>query len=384
MLVLLALQLAAHGADCDADALRTSVDEATPARVATWWAKLAACDREAALATAEHTFDTALAGSDAHPAVLRAVQIGAGDHAREWLREIPSDERSKAIGYLEDYCASIDEVAPFFVETHEQLGESFWTERWHRGLAGCRTDEVRELLAESLEGDEVGRDTHDRAQFFSVLEVYARNLRGDALPKLQELATELEDEEEVTYVINAFADAAGVGSMQGIDHDVAEQAAQAIEALGPELPVRGIEQARTTLLALGADREADQYAKYRWPAAYRLNDRSYLYAVVATEKATCRNGKQKAAVHHASFTEAGDLWPEQVAELIPDKVSYEWQLDGSGLCRGEVEVSYDLPHEPFKTREDMQAWRTEHVQQARATVSGFKKVSTEKHEPFEL
>ncbi|MBW2256860.1 MAG: hypothetical protein JRI25_20010 [Deltaproteobacteria bacterium] len=355
MLVLLALTLmTAQAGECDV--LRTAVEEATSATVATAWAKLAACDRDAALATADMTFETALPGSDAHDAIHRGIELGLEEQVRAYLRRVPPDHRSKAIGTLGRSCDETPTIADFFVASYQAMGTAFWSERWHRGLAGCRTEEVRALLTQALEGDVVGIGSLDRGLFFSVLEVYARNMQGDALPTLQALALKLEEEEEVTYVINAFSDAAGVGSLQGLDREVTEQAVSALEQLGPDLPARGVDQARTTLLALDAEEAADRYAKYRWPAAYRLGGYRYRYAAVAVERVTCKNGKQMAILHHADFTEPGNLWPDQLPALIPEKLTLEWRLDGSNLCPGEHEVAFALPWAPFQTDEDRATW----------------------------
>lgn len=377
--------LGARAADCDAAALKDAVEAATPATVATAWSNLAACDPDAAKEEAEQTFTTALPGTDVKDAMLKALQLHLDDEVRGYLQRIPSDERSKAIGWLGDQCADHEEVGPFFVESHEVLGPDFWANRWHRGLTDCRTDGVRKLLSDALYGNEVGMKTAvDRAQFFSVLEVYARNLRADALPTLTKLATELQDEDEVTYVINAFGDAVGVGSEDGVDHDVAKQAVTALQKLGPGLPPRAVEQGRSILQALGNDQAADAYAKFRWPAAFRNGHYAYRYAVVATETTTCGNGKKQAVAHYATFTEPGKLWPEEVADLVKDKLAYEWQLDGSHLCRGDFALTWSLPHEPFETEDASQAWLEEQLATFEQKTSGFKKSATKKEDPFQL
>lgn len=383
MLVLLALTwMTAQAGECDG--LRTAVEQATSATVATAWARLAACDPEAARATADRTFETALPGSDAHDAIQRGIDLGLDAQVRAYLRRIPSDERSKAIGALGRSCSEDAGIADFFVESRDVMGTAFWTERWHRGLAGCRTEEARALLTDALEGDTVGVGSLDRGLFFSVLEVYARNLQGDALPTLQAFARKLEDDEEVTYVVNAFADAAGVGSLQGVDPQVASEAVKALEELGPDLPARGVDQARTTLRALGAEEAADRYARYRWPAAYRLGGYRYRYTAVAVERATCKNGKKLALLHYADFTEPGSLWPDELLAAVQPKLTDAWHLDGSNLCAGEYEVSFALPWTPFQTDQDRSTWLDEQRRAFRESVEGYKKAVEKPEDPFEL
>src|SRR5690606_701672 len=201
-------------------------------------------------------------------------------------------------GYLSAQCATEEKIAPFFVQSHAALGSAFWAERWHRGLAACRTPDVRAVLSEAIAASTTGaRTAVERAQFFSVLSVYARNLREEAVPRLTELATTLEDPEEVTFVISAFGDAAGVGSPEGVSASAVEAVTDALKSLGPNLPAKAVEQGRAILVAIGDQHAADHYVRYRWPAAWRNGEGSYAYAVVALERSTCDNGKLAALAH---------------------------------------------------------------------------------------
>ena len=113
----------------------------------------------------------------------------------------------------------------------------------------------------------------------------------DAVPHLQKVVSELDDSKEASLILNAFADAANVGSVEGMNMDAAKASIAAIEQLGPNLPPESAEQARLTLIALGDEDKADGFAIYRWPE--RLVDGSYRYAVSATETVTCKNGKSQ-------------------------------------------------------------------------------------------
>lgn len=372
---------AAHATPCDAAAQAKAVSEATPATVARAWASLAACDAEAARPLAAQAFTAALPGADAHDAVVRAIDLGLDAPVRDWIRRAPSDERSKAIGFLGTQCAAHPPVASFLVATHAAIGPDFWAERWHRGLADCRTPEVQAFLQGSLVGDEVGVKTAvDRAQFFGLLEVYSRNLGAASLPTLQALARELEDESEITFVISAFGNAAGVGSAAGVDFGVATKAVQALEELGPELPPRAVDHARGILLALGDERASDAFAKHRWPAAHRNGGYAYRYSVVAIETSVCNNGKTQSIAHHGTFTEPGDLWPDQVAELLRDKLEFEWQLDGSNVCGGAWAVVWHMPAEPFETAEVQKTWLAGKLATFHAESAGFSKAQVRPHE----
>jgi len=383
--LVLALATAHAAPTCDAAAYAKDVEAATPATIARAWARLAACDGPAAKPLAEKAFATALPGSDAHDALVKAIDLGVDAPARDWIRRAPSDERSKAIGFLGTQCAAHAPVATFLVSTHAAIGRDYWAERWHRGLTDCRTPEVRKFLTDSLSGDEVGvGSTVDRAQFFSLLEVYSRNLGVDSLPKLQELARGLDDESEITFVISAFGNAAGVGSATGVDFAVATKAAAALEELGPELPPRAVDHARGILLALGEEQAADAYVKYRWPAAFRNGGYAYDYAVVAVETSTCKNGKVQAIVHHATFDEPGRVWPDQLGDLLKEKLGYEWSLDGSNLCAGTWEVAWSLPAEPFETEELRKTWLTGKVTELQAQTSEYTKAQVRAHDAFGL
>src|SRR5690606_703284 len=129
----------------------------------------------------------------------------------------------------------------------QREGERFWKDGWYRGLGDCRSEGVQQLLTDAISGDGAGSAfASDRALWSAVLEVYARNLGADAVPRLEQLVAEIEDEGEKRLVVSAFADAANVGDSAGIDAGAAKAAVEALERLGPGLPGTVVDQARNT------------------------------------------------------------------------------------------------------------------------------------------
>lgn len=382
MLVAIALLSSAFAQECDAEALAKTATDASPAGASAAYEQLARCAPERAAAIAGPVFERMLPGTDAHESIRLGVEAGATEPVKAFLGRMEADQRSRALVYLGKKCDS-PKISAFFIDAHATLGDEFWKQRWGRGLADCRTDEVRKLLTDSLGEKETGVGAIDRARFFSVLEVYSRNLRGDALPTLQKFARELKDPEEVTYVINAFADAAGVGSLEGVDRDTATRAVAAIVELGPDLPPLAVDQARTTLLALDAERESDALAKYRWPAAYRNFGYKYGYAAVAVERVTCKNGQKLGTFHHATITDGGDVWPDQIPEVLTEKLQFEWGLDDPPGCGGTRELAWAFPVEPFETEEARSAWLAEQKRAFDGSVGGYKKTTDLPHPDVE-
>lgn len=381
MMLWMALLIAKPAAAGTCDEQITALGEASPTQVAVKWLDVVQCDGEEAKAQFGDASERMLAGEDANRAMAAAIGLGLTEEVDGLIDALQSDQRSAAIASLGEKCKEDPAVEQYFVARHKGLGESFWEQRWYRGLADCRTDGIQSLLS-----DEVARvsaaNIEDTTQFFSLLETYARNLGGQAIDPLTSLAKTITNEETLSYIVNSYADAAQVGSVDGIDLDTADKAVQAIVGLGPDLPTRAVMQARTTLQALGADRESDKFAAHRWRD--RLGADGYSYAATAIELVTCKNGKTQAYFHHAPFTEAGNQWPEQIVPLLEDKLVFEWGLDAAERCKGSGESSFAMPSEPFADDDARDAWLTEQQQAFTQAASGTDKVQVLKQDAFTM
>lgn len=374
--ILLALT-PAQAQDCDARALQKAAETAAPVKVAKAFTELAKCDTARAKRVAPSVLPKMLSGSDGNKATMSAIEVGANADVRAWLTGLEPDQRSRTVAWLGEKCAESEPIQGFFVEAKNEMGMEFWTERWHRGLAECRVPSIQKVLADAIVDSELVKD---RTRLFNVLEVYARNLRGDALPALVKLANETDDPEEVTYLINAFADTTGVGSVEGMDAGIAGKAAAAIRELGPKLPTRAVEQARITLRTLGDEEASDGFAKHRWSDRY--TDGAYRYGVAVREVATCKNGKTRTNLHVAAFSEPGAQWPDQIQPLLLEKLQYEWSMTTADACKGTAEFDVQMPAEPF-TDDDAQAkWVEEHVLKFEKDAATWDKAKVIRHDAF--
>lgn len=380
LVTLLALAPLAAADDCDLKALRKDLDAASPVALPALYERIVVCDKAQAVRLTPQVFQRVLAGDEGFAAALKAIEIGAGNDVRTWLGSLEPDQRSRGVAWLGARCAESEPVQQFFLAAHRDKGLDFFTERWHRGLTDCRIDGVRELLRQGIASKELARN---RPQLFNVLEVYARNLRGESIPGLVELAGNTSDPEELTYLVNAFADAAGVGSVAGVDGETARQAAAAIVELGPKLPERAVEQARTTLTALDADREADMFATHRWRDR-KDPEGNYRYAVSVVETVTCKNGKTQGNFHIGLFGDRGTLWPEQILEELKERLPSDWALTTAERCKGTAELTYDMPKEPFATDEDRQRWVDDQVRAFTGSASKYGKAKVLRRDPFTL
>ena len=202
----------------------------------------------------------------------------------------------------------------------------------------------------------------------------------DALPALVKLASQTDDPEELTYLVNAFADTTGIGSVEGMDKEIAGKAAEAIRKLGPELPARAVEQSRITLRTLGDEEGSDQFAQHRWPDRF---DEHYRYAVTVTEVAKCKNGKTRANLHVAAFDEGGMQWPDQIQPQLLGKLKYEWELDTADRCKGEGTFDVVMSEEPFESDEARDKWIEETVLRFEEKAGSYDKAKVFKHESFD-
>lgn len=362
--LLLALSAPALAQDCDLRAAQADLKAATPTGVPTAYQALADCDAGAAKKAAPGALEKVLPGREGNAVLKTAIQVGADEAALEYIDGLQSDERSKAVASLGTACNASEEVAGFLTDTAKAKGDAFWTERWYRSLAECRNPGVQELLQ-----SEIDKPVTDQTLFFGVLEVYSRNLGADALPTLQRLLGELQNEEELTYVVNAFADAAQVGGLNGVDTETAGKAVGIIVEMAPQLPPKAVEQARTTLLSLGAEAEANKLAGIRYQE--RMVDGQLRYGVVVVETATCKGGDTQIAVHLGTLTEPGTAWPDQVAEAV-EGATYGWtyELAEGRKCKGTSENTVYLSQQPVADDAALQEFWDEHRQKVIRAAQG--------------
>ncbi|MES2642747.1 MAG: hypothetical protein V4850_24905 [Myxococcota bacterium] len=347
----------AHAATaCDVKGLNKALVDAAPNQAGAAYGALAACDPAAAKQAAPEAFKKILAGDSGDAAVVVAVGAGAGDAVRNWVNTQEPDDRSRTISKLGEKCDKAG-VPAFFLDTEKSLGEKFWTERWYRGLDDCRDPAVQELLRARITNT-----SGDRALYNGVLEVFARNLGKNAIPALKAAAQTEKDPEISGFIIDAFANAAGVGREGGPDQEAVKLAVASINEVAPLLPEKAIDKARTTLLSLGAEADSDRLAGIRYKNVMQPSG-GLLYGVFTTETATCKKGDTKVVLHHAPINEAGRTWPNQVNERIQAALTGNFSLDLAKSCKGTGVNESATPPAPFKDAAAYQAWVDEMIRE---------------------
>jgi len=339
--------------DCHAAGLRTEVREASPTRVAPHFAELAQCNPKMAKGLTKGVFARMLPGPEADGAIRAAVEMGQGDLVHAWVASLRSDERSATIKAIGKACSDSEQVAAFLVTTHAELGRAFWDDRWYRSLKTCRSEGIQEILRK-----EIDEPSSNRARFFSVLEVYASNLGDDSIMRLLELAGELEDPEELTFVVSAFADAAQVGSTAGQDMKATATAVEALVSLVPTLDGAPLEQARTTLESLGALEEASKVPAMRY-SELLWEDGRFHYGLVAVETAQCKNGKIRLCTHNGSLAEKGERFPHTVKAAAAEATSFSWVFPIAEKCKGSQTLEFFVSPMPFSSPEEIVRYHQE-------------------------
>ena len=322
-----------------------ALTEAGPAAAGKAWIELATCDEAAARVAAPTAWTTIIAGSGADAAAVKAIELGFGEAIRAWVLTLQPDEKSAFINTLGEQCSN-KAIPPFFVATSTALGDKFWSARWYAGLDACRDPAAVGLLQAGLESQ-----LANTSLYKAVLETLARNLGRQAIPLLEAALKADTDPERASYIVGAFADAAGVGSVAGINHDAAQAAVASISTLAPSLPERAIEQARTTLLALQDELMSDSMAAHRYHSLAQA-DGSLQYGLYVTKVATCKKDS-KIEVHTALVTNAGKTWPDDVVDRAqPSVAQFAWHLPKD--CIGDVLVVASPA--PFKNAAGFEAW----------------------------
>jgi hypothetical protein len=369
--LLLLSQLAVAAEPCDAKALIAAVQEAAPVAVGNPFVKLAACNPAEAQKLAPAVMDRMIVGDYSRDALLAAVKLRAFDVARAWVSKQQSDVKTRVIGHLGDACADTPAVGEFFLEAFARDPDRFWQERWHKGLASCRTPDVQKMLTESLSSKQVGKDSRNAAGFLSLLEVYARNLRGAAIPTLTEVLRNAKDESFATPLLVVFADVANIGGAGGTDAAAAAAAVKAIVEAAPSIPERTVERARGTLIALGDEAAANALAKHRFRDRYV--DGRYTWGIAAVEQFVCKNAEERAVLHIGTLSEPGNTWPDAMGAMADAAARASWKLDGAAKCKGTGTVTVEVSPEPLSA-EGVAAWVKE-KKSAFSEANGSKKLT---------
>ncbi|MFH1466603.1 MAG: hypothetical protein ABIO70_19615 [Pseudomonadota bacterium] len=354
----------AQAQDCDAKALKAQIVDASPRAVAGLFLDLADCDPKVAQQEAPAAFQKILSGQEGVKAAAAAVRVGASQTVRDWIEALISDERAATLAGLGEACSQEPAMVGFFVESHHQLGDRFWRDRWHRGLSECRTPEIQDLLRKAFQEDPVKKDS---SRFGSILEVYCSNARREAIPWLKALMFTTYEENQL-HIMSAFANAAGVGTPEGMDAEAAKEAITAIIDVAPQLPAKVVEQARITLESLGAMQEADELVAVRY-ADRRQADGRFMWGAIAVETATCKKGETRLGVWSAPVFEPGHRWPDQMHDPVQAAVEAGWELDVAKKCKGTSTVEVIVSPHPFLDGAEWATWRDEQLRDIRKRPS---------------
>ncbi|MFT4623297.1 MAG: hypothetical protein ACI8PZ_001953 [Myxococcota bacterium] len=368
---------AAFAQTCDVGALQAQLAEASPVAVPRAYLALAGCDPAAAKASADVALPRTLAGRDGNDAALAALDVGAHDAVAKWIRALESGERTTAIDFLGATCGEHAEVANFFAASFEREGKGFWDDRWYRGLADCRTEANRATLNDAL-NDPYLQERGNRGLYFGLLEVYARNLGAAALPSLEAALAANADSQDASLVVRAFADAANVGQLGGMDAKAAKKSVETLVRLAPSLSPTVIDTVRDTLRALGDDATSEAMARHRWKSRF---SGGYTYVAVAHELVTCKNGKQQATFHYGDLNESGARFPDTVLATLDATLEGAWGLDAAEKCKGEGEIIVAMTPEPVEGEAAVSEWLEAQRETFKAKSSGFSKVEEKPHGP---
>ena len=339
--------------DCEARKLAGAVAKEPPLAAAKIFVDLAGCDAAVAKRVAPDALPRFIGGDEGNAALVAALEVGAAEAAIAWVDGLQSDERARAVDALGKACAESEAVQGFFKERKDALGADFWSQRWYRALANCPADEMQDILWSALDEN----PDSDRTRWFAVLETASRGSGAGALPRLEALLGKNEDPEVQSNIVAAFADASGVGSMDGVNAKAAKVGVEAIVKAAPSLSTKAVEQARITLGALGDEAAADALVAVRYKDVATEEGR-LLWGVVVIEDAQCKNGKQhwqRATI--AQAWDVGTTWPDQVRGKVEAAGPGTWPLDLAEKCKAsESSVEYLISNEPLKDVASMEQW----------------------------
>ena len=352
-LVFMLLTTGAFAQDCDSVTLTQSLVDASPVTVARKFNALAECDDSAASRHLEDAFERMLYDRDAVGVLQYAIGRDHSQMVLDWVAELRSDERAGAIAGLGVACASDENIANFLTSTRDTLGDQFWSHRWYRSLTECRYDSVRALLTEEIERSEA-----NHGNFLGLLDVWARNVGPEALPRLREMVASESDPEIQGYIVNAFGSTARPGSVYEGSEAAALAAATAITEIAPVLSIDGLRQAIPVLEGLGAMEAAASMPGAHF-ASSMWDDGLLHYGVIVVDSARCSRGRIRIGIYVAELTESGTRFPEQVLQQAPEAMHDDLApFQEYENCRGGEALSTEVivSESPLVSEDVMAAW----------------------------
>jgi hypothetical protein len=372
----LALALApAHAEDCKS--IPKALKDASPHDAARLYTTLAQCDAPAAKKAAGSVLPSLIGDEGGREAAIAAIRVGAGAAAQAWIGELQSDDRAPLIRQLGKLCGE-DTAIQGFLGQATDLGDDFWAHRWYRALVDCRVPAMQKILSDHVDAAVGGED---RVRYFAVVSAWAANIGAEAVPKLEKMIAETDEIEIQVNLLQAFTDAAQVGTTGGTDPKVAEASVAAINRLAVDLPFKAVEQARLTLQALDDAQSADALARVRYNAVLQ-DDGTLLYGVVAVETASCKNGKVQQYAHIAEVADQGQTWPDQLEEKLSTVLEHSWKMNLAERCKGEGEAKLYVPSAPFENRGAFNDWVADQLKAAKKAE--VKKIIRKDHDKLAL
>jgi hypothetical protein len=150
-----------------------------------------------------------------------------------------------------------------------------------------------------------------------------------------------------------------------------KSAVAAIVEVAPTLPPKAVDQARITLLSLGAEADSDKMVVHRFRDVLQPSG-GLLYGLVATEVATCKKGDTRVTIHTAQVNEGGKTWPDQLDARVKDGMNVSMKLDLADSCKGTGTVETATPVQPFKDAAAYQAWVDKTIEEIQKKNAGIK------------
>jgi hypothetical protein len=359
--------------ECRIAEIQKKLLSSSPGETPALFLQLASCDPAIARSEAPEAFKKVLGGAAGQKAAMEAVRIGAGSTVREWLDVLFAEERSQTLIAFGKACADHPYVVDFFAESEQILGDNFWKERWQRGVAECRAPQAQDMMRKALQNPSVRSDA---PRYGSILSALCRNMGREAIPYLKALAITAEDENK-TYVLDAFSDAAGLGSVDGADPAAAAEAVTAIVELSPALSPALVLRARQTVAALGDVEAGARLASVRFSSS-KWQDGSFHWAVMVVERGTCRNGKTLLATYTGEAVEDGHYWPDQVRLPLEKLARAKWTFTELEKCKGEGTLEFLISDEPLPDAKALAEWKASNLAELqRKKVSRKAEISME-------
>lgn len=348
-MLLLATLLTTPGAwAAGCDSLVGRIGSLTAENVVSGFNDLAKCDAKLADANFNRFLEKATDSDTLVNLALAAVDQNVWNPMWLAIGKIQSyDARSEVTTRVGEACSEHTKVIPFLQGAYIGLRQVDF-QQWTGAFISCNDAKLHDW--EAVEVKKTPKGAYDE-KYDSLLTIYVRSMKADALPALTEAAIKAGKEDGPFDGILAKMGDAVAGDMgASATPENQKKLEDALVAIAKAVPPKLAHNVANQLASSGSDAAAASLLPAVYPDRVQSGG-GFLYGAASVEMGDC-GGKKTAVIHYATVTEPGRRWTI-LGDIEGPMRAFKPKLKG---CTVDSPWAVIQSPEPVKSANDAQDW----------------------------